>query len=151
MSSQQGNQAIRGPRFTPAPSSLRRPALKVLFIDADPARSQELQAGLPPGCIVAIVSSIQEALGIIAQQAPDLIVTELALPDGSGLQLLARVHQNPVTRHALLMVVTARATLRDKIAALEAGADDFLVRPIDPDRFGLHVQLISRFRRTLQR
>jgi DNA-binding response OmpR family regulator len=121
----------------------------VLFVDADPRRPEALSRALPPDSAVAIVSSVQAAIGAITQRIPDLIVTDLDLPDGSGLQLIARVHRDPATRHALLMVVTSRVTLGDKIAALEAGVDDYLVRPVDPERFALHVQLVSRFRRTL--
>lgn len=145
-----GDQGTRGPGASAARVARLRPALKVLFVDADPRRPEALIRQLPQNCTVAIVSSIQATMVAISQQVPDLIVTDLELPDGNGSQLLARVHHNPATRHALLMVVTSRATLHDKIAALEAGADDYLVRPVDPERFALHVQLVSRFRQTLQ-
>ena len=140
-----------GNRFTTPPRPPERPSLRVLFVDADPQRPEALRRALPPNCVVATVSSIQAAAGILSQQAPDLIVTDLDLPDGSGLQLIRRVHHDPATRHVLLMVVTSRGTLGDKIAALEAGADDYLVRPVDPERFAIHALLISRFRRTLPR
>ncbi len=147
------DQGTRSPRsaslsFVTAPP---RPALQVLFVDADAERPEPLRRALPSSCVVGVVSSIRAALGAIAQRVPDLLVTDLDLPDGNGLQLLARVHQNPATRHVLLIVVTSRAMLGDKIAALEAGADDYLVRPVQPESFLLHVQLVSRFRRTLQR
>jgi two-component system cell cycle response regulator len=143
------DQGAQGKRSTTPPGSPARPSLRVLFIDADPQRPEALRRALPQSCAVATVSSIQAAVGVLSQQAPDLIVTDLDLPDGSGVQLIMRVHHDPATRHVLLMVVTSRAMLSDKIAALEAGADDYLVRPVDPERFALHVQLISRFRRTL--
>jgi two-component system phosphate regulon response regulator PhoB len=122
-----------------------------LFVDTDPQRIEALCRALPPSCTVAAVSSIQAAVSFLSQQVPDLIVTDLDLPDGSGLQLIRRVLSDPATRHVLLMVVTSRGTLGDKIAALEAGADDYLVRPLDPAQFALHALLISRFRRTLPR
>ncbi len=143
------DQGAQGKRSTTPPGSSARPSLRVLFIDADPQRPEALRRALPQSCAVATASSIQAAGEILFQQAPDLIVTDLDLPDGSGLQLIMRVHHDPATRHVLLMVVTSRGTLGDKIAALEAGADDYLVRPVDPKRFALHVQLVSRFRRTL--
>jgi len=143
------DQGAQGKHSTTPPRPPERPPLRVLFVDADPQRPEALRRALPQSCAVAIVSSIQAAVGILSQQAPDLIVTDLDLPDGGGLQLIKRIHHDPATRHMLLMVVTSRAMLGDKIAALEAGADDYLVRPVDPERFALHVQLISRFRRTL--
>jgi two-component system response regulator TctD len=52
-------------------------------------------------------------------------------------------------RHVLLMVVTARSGVRDKINAFQAGADDYLVKPLDPAAFALRVQLLSRFRKVI--
>jgi two-component system alkaline phosphatase synthesis response regulator PhoP len=130
-------------------SSGRRPLL-TLFVDADIVRPQALYPMLPTGTRVATVSSVQDALACIARQAPDLMVTDLDLPDGSGLELLNRVHRDPRTRHTLLMVMTSRAGIKDRIAAFEAGADDYVVRPVDPERFAVHVQLVSRFRQTLR-
>jgi DNA-binding response OmpR family regulator len=148
MSTERGTQ---GKRSTTAPGPSERPSLRVLFVDADPQRPEALRRALPPSCAVATVSSIQAAVGFLSQQAPDLIVTDLDLPDGSGVELIRRVLRDPATRRVLLMVVTSRGTLGDKIAALEAGADDYLVRPVDPARFAIHALLISRFRRTLPR
>jgi DNA-binding response OmpR family regulator len=145
------DQDAQGKRSTIPPRPPARPSLRVLFVDADSQRPEILRRALPQGCAVAIVSSMQAAVGILSQRAPDLIVTDLDLPDGSGLQLIKRIHHDPATRHVLLMVVTARGTLGDKIAALDAGADDYLMWPMDPDRFALHALLISRFRRTLPR
>jgi DNA-binding response OmpR family regulator len=48
------------------------------------------------------------------------------------------------------MAVTHRSLVGDKIAALQAGADDYLVKPVSPDQFDTHVQLISRFRRVIR-
>jgi DNA-binding response OmpR family regulator len=52
-------------------------------------------------------------------------------------------------RHVLLMVVTNRSGVRDKINAFQAGADDYLVKPLDPTVFALRVQLLSRFRKVI--
>jgi DNA-binding response OmpR family regulator len=80
---------------------------------------------------------------------PSLIVTELDLPDTRGLDLVATLHDNPLTHHVLLMVVTTRRMIQDKIASFQAGADDYLVKPVDADLFVLHVQLLSHLRSRL--
>jgi DNA-binding response OmpR family regulator len=82
----------------------------------------------------------------ISIRRPDLIITQLDLPDLSGVDFIARLQNTPATHHVLVMVVTARSAVRDKIAALKAGADDYVVAPVAPDTFALHVQLLSRFR-----
>jgi DNA-binding response OmpR family regulator len=106
------------------PSTVSRSPLTILFVDPDRARAERL---------------------------PDIIVTELDLPDMGGVEFITRVHSDPVMRHVLIMVVTNRTTVRDKIAALTAGADDFIVRPVTPEQFLLKTQLLGRFRRVLGR
>jgi DNA-binding response OmpR family regulator len=83
-------------------------------------------------------------------QTPSLVVTELDLPDAWGVEMITLLHRAPQTRDILLMVVTRRSAIRDKIAAFQAGADDYLVKPVDPVVFALHIQLLGRLRRTLR-
>jgi two-component system response regulator MprA len=118
----------------------------VLFVDPDARRAQELANALPQSSVIAIVSSVHAAMGALRLRTPDLIVTEFELPDATCEEFIAHLHNSAATQHVLLMVVTARAAVPDKIAALRAGADDYLVRPVDPEQFVMHVQLLSRFR-----
>lgn len=123
-----------------------RPPLSVLFVDPDVRRAQQLARSLPTSALVAFAQSAGAALQVISLRRPDLIVTELDLPDLFGVDLIARLQNTPATHHVLVMVVTARSAVRDKIAALRAGADDYVVAPVAPDTFALRVQLLSRFR-----
>lgn len=126
-----------------------RPALSVLFVDPDVEGAERLAGVLRRSNAVAVVASATAAFAAIAARMPSLIVTELDLPDASGLDLLASLRQNSATRNVLLMVVTRRSSVRDKIGAFQAGADDYLVKPLSPQQFEMHVQLLSRFRQVL--
>lgn len=95
---------------------------------------------------MAVVPTAQAAMAAIRTRIPTLIVTELDLPDRSGLDLLAALHAAPATRNVLLLVVTGRRGVGDKVAAFQAGADDYLVKPVDPYRFETQVQLLIKFR-----
>jgi two-component system OmpR family response regulator len=95
------------------------------------------------------VPTIQAATAAVRAWTPYLIVMELNLPDGDGLELLTRVHTAPATRHVLLMVVSQRRGVHDKIAAFQAGADDYLVKPVDLRDFEAHVLMVSKLRRIL--
>jgi DNA-binding response OmpR family regulator len=99
----------------------------------------------------AVVGSARAALEAIRLRMPDLIVTELNLPDMPGIDFIARVHDVPATHNVLLLVATQRGSVHDKIAAFQAGADDFLVKPVDAQQFIAHVQLVSRFLQVLGR
>jgi DNA-binding response OmpR family regulator len=127
-----------------------QPGLTVLFVDPDFAQAERLAHPLRSYATIAIVSSAQAALAAIAERTPDMVVTELELPDVSGLDLLRRIHSSAATRNVLLMVVTRRTAVGDKIAAFQAGADDYLVKPVAPDRFETHVLLVSRFRKVIR-
>src|SRR5258707_987353 len=91
-------------------------------------------------------ATAQAAIGVMQLRLPSVVVTELDLPDQSGVELLAHNHNTSTTHNVLLMVVTGRASVRDKIAAFQAGADDYLVKPVDPQQFETHIYLMSRFR-----
>jgi two-component system response regulator MprA len=85
----------------------------------------------------------------VDSRVPDLIVTEIDLPDADGLALVACWRAAAATRHALLMMVTTRRSVQDTIAGLQAGADDYVVKPVELSQFLAHVAAISRFRRLI--
>jgi DNA-binding response OmpR family regulator len=128
----------------------RRP-LTILFVDPDRPRAERLADAVRATCVVGMAPSAHIALDALGQRLPDLIVTELDLPDMGGVEFITRVHTDPVMRHVLIMVVTNRSSVGDKIAALTAGADDFIVRPVTAEQFLLKTQLLGRFRRVLGR
>jgi DNA-binding response OmpR family regulator len=128
---------------------LIRPAMSVLFLDPDIASAERLANSLRSQHRVIVVGSANEALAQVDSRAPDLIVAEIALPDADGLGLVARWHVAPATRHSLLMIVTTRRSVRDKIAGFQAGADDYLIKPVELLQFLAHVASISRFRRLI--
>jgi len=134
-----------GPRVSSS-SPQARAALSVLYVDPDVRGGERLVRGLAEVSALAVVPSVTAAYNAIAARVPSLIVTEIDLPDGSGLDLIARVHATRGMRQVLLMVVTARTSVQDKIAAFQAGADDYLVKPLDPSQFAMRVRLLSKFR-----
>lgn len=127
----------------------RRP-WTVLIVDPDIEGAQRLAAALAPN-LIAVVDSARAAYEAIQAKMPDLIVTELDLPDMSGVEFIARIHSTPATRNVLLLVATRRTSVGDKIMAFQAGADDYLVKPLDPQHFVTHAQLVSRFLQVIGR
>jgi DNA-binding response OmpR family regulator len=121
----------------------------VLFIDPDREGAALLARPLRSRHAIAITESAQQAQAAISARTPDLIVMELDLPDANGLDFLRALHAAPATRNVLILVVTRRTGVRDKIAAFQAGADDVLVKPMDPEQFATHVLLVSKFRKVL--
>lgn len=123
--------------------------LAVLFVDPDIAGAERLASAIRPFSVVAVAPSWQAARAVIELRRPNLIVMELNLPDAVGLELLTSIHGSPTLRHTLIIVATTRADIQSKIAAFEAGADDYLVKPIAAEQFALHVRRLSHFRQVL--
>ncbi|HEY1387580.1 MAG TPA: response regulator [Ktedonobacterales bacterium] len=120
----------------------------VLVVDPDSASANALASTLSARFAVGVAGSLAAAYQALAVMIPVLIVCELALPDGDGLALLQRLRSSPETRDVLLMVVSQRRSVSDKIAALRVGADDYLVKPVTPEVFANHAARLLRFRRT---
>ena len=118
-------------------------ARKALIVeDEAPIRRFVRMALEGEGWIVVEAGTLREGLSDIATQMPDLVVLDLGLPDGDGIALLRDVRtwsRTPV------IVLSARADERDKVEALDAGADDYLTKP-----FGV-AELLARVRANVRR
>jgi DNA-binding response OmpR family regulator len=118
--------------------------LRVLFVDPDWVSAESLIRAARLSA-AAIVPSAAEALNFIRASMPDLLVTELALDDGSGIELIRYLHQTPATHNLLLIALTSRTSVADKVATFQAGADEYLVKPVDPEFFALRVRILMSF------
>jgi two-component system, OmpR family, response regulator len=130
-------------------TDMERLAMRVLIIDADSVSAGRLAEILRPTHDVFSVTTAAGALASITDKVPDLIITEIRLPDANGVQLVGQLRREPATRHTLFIICTGHQSVQEKIAAFQAGADDYLVKPMTPDDFLLHVRSVSRFRRLI--
>ena len=81
------------------------------------------------------VASGFEALKQLPQAKFDLIITDINMPDINGLELISFIRNNPEYSHIPLIVVTTESSPRDREKGLALGADEYLVKPIDPVQF----------------
>jgi DNA-binding response OmpR family regulator len=85
------------------------------------------------------ISLIREAKGDFS-----LILLDLLMPGMHGLEILKRIRSSLVTQALPVVVLTASTNPRDEIDLLDAGADDYLVKPIDPERLDARVRAVLR-------
>jgi DNA-binding response OmpR family regulator len=105
-------------------------AKRVLVVDDEPEITEILEAYLRKDSFdPAIAGTVEEALAEIDQRPPDLIVLDIGLPDGSGLDVLRKVNEG---RWIPTIVLTTRTDEIDRIIGLELGADDYLAKPFSP-------------------
>lgn len=76
-----------------------------------------------------------EALALLAKHRPALVLVDVQLPGMDGLEMVRRMRQDPRTRNLPVVAMTAYAMKGDRERCLDAGCDDYLSKPIDPDRF----------------
>jgi CheY-like chemotaxis protein len=139
-----GGPLIARRRATAGPARASRP-IRVLFIDPDLPAAEWLAQTIAHDCAIGFARSRAEAWFLMEAHVPDLIVTELDLPDVAGPTFVQELRGLPVTRNTLLMVLTRRRTLIDKISSLQAGADAYLVKPVNPLHFELAVRQLAHF------
>lgn len=113
--------------------------LRVLIVEDDPAIGSQLARGLArAGCRPTVVGRAIDAFGGDAS----LILLDLGLPDMDGVELCRRLRQRS---EVPIIVVTARGAEADRVDALDAGADDYIVKPFGFD------ELTARMRAVLRR
>ena len=86
------------------------------------------------------------ALAIAASEQPDIILLDVMMPGMDGFQVCRRLKDDPETRHVPVVLVTALDGRADRVAGLEAGADDFLTKPIDDVMLFARVRSLTRLK-----
>ncbi len=102
--------------------------MKILLVEDDLDLGNGVRIALADqGLDVIWVRRKEDALHQLAVCAPELILLDLGLPDGDGMSLMAYVRQQ--LKGIPVIILTARGTLQDRLSGLDAGADDYLVKP----------------------
>ena len=115
----------------------------ILVVDDEPSISEVVGLYLRrAGYHVLVAHDGQEALEALEKQPPDLVVLDLMLPKVDGLEVARRLRAAGDTP---IIMLTARREERDRIAGLEMGADDYVVKPFSPQ------ELVSRVKAVLRR
>jgi two-component system OmpR family response regulator len=117
--------------------------MRVLLIEDDPTLGRALQEFLTgQGYAVDWLAEGQRALLAIKNYTYDLVVLDLNLPDMDGLEVLRTFRQQG--SQIPVLVLTARDALADRVAGLDAGADDYLSKPFELDELAARVRAFAR-------
>jgi len=104
----------------------------ILVVDDEAAQRRLLGGFLQSlGFRVTEAASAEEALGALRQEAADMVLLDVRLPGMSGIEALAEIRR--ITADLPVLLITAYADLRQAVAAVKSGADDYLAKPIDLD------------------
>jgi two-component system, OmpR family, response regulator len=119
--------------------------MKILLVEDDAAFAKAMCAFLSTkGFAVEHVPDVQSARNMLPMASWDAVLLDWNLPDGEGLSLLA--YTRKYANKASVIMLTARDQITDRIRGLDAGADDFLVKPFDPEELLARLRAVERRR-----
>lgn len=90
-----------------------------------------------------------EALEIIKNEKPDMVLLDVMMPEMDGFEVCRQIKNNPETEHIPVVMVTALTDAADRVNGLEAGADDFLTKPLDDVALMARVRSLVRLKMTM--
>lgn len=117
--------------------------MRILLVEDDCLLGEAVRDGLrQEGYVVDWVRNGGAALAALSTSSFSALVLDLGLPDSDGLALLRRLRQGG--QATPVVIVTARDRVSDRIGGLDAGADDYLIKPFDIDELGARLRAITR-------
>ncbi|MDO8296031.1 MAG: PleD family two-component system response regulator [Caulobacter sp.] len=123
---------------------------RILVVDDIEANVKLLEAKLAAEYYEVITANDgPTALAIAASESPDIILLDVMMPGMDGFAVCRRLKDDPVTRHIPVVLVTALDGRADRIEGLEAGADEFLTKPIDDVMLFARVRSLTRLKQVM--
>ena len=121
-------------------------ASSILIVEDEPSIAELIAVNLShAGFLPVRAFQTEQASQLMKEVLPDLVVLDWMLPGKSGVQFAKELRVNERTKDIPIILLTARSEEMDKIAGLEAGADDYLTKPFSPK------ELVARIRAVLRR
>jgi len=119
--------------------------LKILIVDDNPDILEVLESTLEEEFKVITAATGNEALKKIKTQSPNLLVLDYVLPDLEGPQICKIIRKDSLLLNVPILMLTGKGEIDNKVEGLEAGADDYMIKPFSPQ------ELIARVRMLLRR
>lgn len=119
--------------------------INVLAVDDESAILEMIRFALgKAGMNVFCAANAQEALDRINEQPPDIVLLDWMMPNLSGPAFTRRLRKHPVNADIPIIMLTAKATEDDKVAGLNAGADDYILKPFSPRELVARINALLR-------
>ena len=116
-------------------------AQQLLLVDDEPGLREAVQAYLEESDFdVTVASNAQEGWELLQQKLPDLVITDIMMPQVDGYQFLKQMREDPRFKTLPVVFLTARGMTSDRIQGYQAGCDAYISKPFDPDELVAIVQ-----------
>ena len=120
---------------------------RVLVVDDEPMNVELLQAYLSEDYEVLSAYNGHEALEIIFNDLPDIVLLDVMMPDINGYQVCERIKNSETTQFIPVVLVTALSGREDRLKGIESKADDFLTKPVDRLELKMRVRSLLRIKK----
>jgi putative two-component system response regulator len=131
---------------TPAIHPVPRRSRVLVADDTESVRSLFRKLLLADGHDVVSAPDGAAALDAVHEHRPDVVLLDVAMPEMDGLEVCRRLKADPATRLTPIVLVTGQTDLADRIRGIEAGADEFLSKPVHPHELRARVRSLSRMK-----
>ena len=119
--------------------------INVLVVDDESAIREMIRFALGKSSMnVAVAASAKDALVKLNEQTPDIILLDWMMPNMSGPELTRRLRKDSVLKEIPIIMLTAKITEDDKVTGLNAGADDYIVKPFSPRELVARINAVLR-------
>jgi two-component system, cell cycle response regulator len=123
----------------------RTPAPRILVIEDDPDLGTLVEMALSGLGAVSTANSVTAARAAAAAEPPDIVILDVLLPDGNGLELVPDLERDQAV-HVPILILTGLGSGDEKVRGFNAGADDYLLKPFDIDELRVRVRALLRMR-----
>ncbi|MBD3220118.1 response regulator, partial [bacterium] len=120
----------------------------VLAVDDDIINLDIIREILEESHEVTTATDGERALAILEHRRPDIILLDIMMPGLDGLELCRRIRADRRNRYAKIILVSGKASVRDRLSGYEAGADDYITKPFVDDELLAKVEILGRLSRS---
>lgn len=124
---------------------------RVLIVEDNPDVAKYIAAQMNPTFSYYFAANGKEALAKAEELVPDLIITDVMMPEMDGFELTEQIRKSTIVDHVPVIMVTARATHDDRLKGLEAGADAYLEKPFHADELNIRAEKLMAQRTMMRR
>ncbi len=117
---------------------------KILTIDDDPDILDVLELTLSEQYEVFQANNGEEGLQVLQQKNPDLIICDYMMPLMNGREFCKALKKDILLRHLPVIMLTGKGEVHDRVGGIEAGADDYIVKPFDPSELLARIKMILK-------
>ena len=117
---------------------------RILIIDDDPDIRDVLDLSLSEHYTIFAAANGKEGLEMVKSKNPELIITDYNMPVMNGPEFCRQLRRDILLRHLPVIMLTGKGETRDMVTGIESGADDYLVKPFDPETLLARIRMILK-------